>query len=168
MQNNQTDNTEKNIYKNKPLYKTALFFILWFIFSLITVIVKNIVINAVSSSLEQKIDCGFISFSQVHNYGIAFGFFDGFSTVIILIAIIALLIITTFVILKIKEISNVLLITFSMMNAGIIMNFIERIQNNGYVVDYIEIVPNILFNTADILIVLSSISLAIIVYRYKQ
>ncbi len=167
-ENQQTEIQRNNLSKNKPLYKIILFFILWFIFALMTVVIKNIIINAVSASSAHKIGNGFISFSQLHNSGIAFGLFNGYSNIIIFIAIIALIVITSMVIIKIKEINKTLLITLSMMNAGIFMNLTERIQNGGYVLDYIEVVPDLLFNAADILIVLSSISLAIIVYRYKK
>ena len=98
-----------------------------------------------------------LNITYVHNTGAAFSIFSGYSWVLIVIGILAVVGLI-FYLAKTPHISDFDVFTYSLLLGGILGNLIDRIIH-GYVIDYISL--NIfgyhfpIFNFADICIVIS-------------
>ncbi len=106
--------------------------------------------------------------TYLENRGAAFGSFEGNKFILIFVSGIILLI--SFFLMFTKKIQNIFYkICFGFVIAGGIGNLIDRIFR-GYVVDYIDfrIINFAVFNFADILISLSSISLIIYIVFFEK
>lgn len=109
------------------------------------------------------------SLSYVENKGVAFGLFSGRNVGIIIVTLlISILVIKLFLnALKLKEYK--LCALFSMIFAGFLGNFIDRIRL-GYVVDFIslDIINFPVFNIADIFITVPSLIIMIFVFKLSE
>lgn len=109
------------------------------------------------------------SLSYVENKGVAFGLFSGRNVGIIIVTLlISILVIKLFLnALKLKEYK--LCTLFSMIFAGFLGNFIDRIRL-GYVVDFIslDIINFPVFNIADIFITVPSLIIMIFVFKLSE
>lgn len=117
-------------------------------------------------NLNQSINIipNFFNLTYVRNIGAAFSILPGNRWLFIILSILALNIIYIFFINN-KKLNNKEFIIFSLLQAGIIGNLIDRLLY-GYVIDFLDF--NILgfnfaiFNVADVFIVISIILLIIV------
>lgn len=131
------------------------FVILTVIFCSITALVNHIVMKAIHLSPTSQVGNGMISLYEIHNNGAAFNLFQGEVWLLIAIAVIAILIMFSFILINSKNLSHNAISSMALLSAGILINMIQRIQQ-GFVTDYIHLdfypaMP--MFNTADIFIV---------------
>ena len=138
--------------------------------SIIIVVIDQFTKYFISKNYESLINKKLIFFSidYVKNYGAAFNLFSGsriFLSIVSFIITLALI----YTILKIKNITNIHLISYSFILGGSIGNGIDRISK-GYVIDFINI--NILnfpiFNVADISINIGIIIIFYCFIKYKR
>lgn len=117
-------------------------------------------------NLNQSINIipNFFSLTYVRNIGAAFSILSGSRWLFIIISVIALNVIYLYFI-KNKELSKKNFIIFSLLQAGIIGNLIDRVLY-GYVIDFFDFTifgfDFAIFNIADIFIVVSIILLIIV------
>jgi signal peptidase II len=107
-----------------------------------------------------------LSWHLIHNPGASFGFLSGFTVLLIIVQLVAILLI--FIIyFKIENKGNLISLGFALLLGGAFGNFIDRVQY-GYVIDFISFRwwPAI-FNIADIEIRTGSL-LLIVCYLYKN
>ena len=138
--------------------------------SIIIVVIDQFTKYFISRNYESLINKKLIFFSidYVKNYGAAFNLFSGsriFLSMVSFIITLALI----YIILKIKNITNIDLISYSFILGGSIGNGIDRISK-GYVIDFINI--NFLnfpiFNVADISINIGIIIIFYCFIKYKR
>ncbi len=112
---------------------------------------------------------GILSFTRYHNTGGPWSIFDGAPIFFIIITII--IFIAEFIYLKKHPLKDTMSkISVSLINAGAIGNFVDRIFR-GYVVDMIEVkfIDYPVFNFADCLIVIGCILLCVyVIFIYKE
>ena len=109
-----------------------------------------------------------LHFTYLENRGAAFGSFEGNKFILIFVS--GIILFVSFFLISTKKIQNIFYkICFSFVISGGIGNLIDRIFR-GYVVDYIDfrIINFAVFNFADILISLSSISLIIYIVFFEK
>lgn len=109
----------------------------------------------------------FFNLTYVENRGAAWGIFNGNYWFLIITTVVALAFILWFI-FKMKEYKKIDIISYSMLIAGIMGNFIDRLAR-GYVIDFFDFkIFNYyfpVFNIADILIVVSVIIMVICCFR---
>lgn len=109
----------------------------------------------------------FFNLTYVENRGAAWGIFNGNYWFLIITTVVALAFILWFI-FRMKEYKKIDIISYSMLIAGIIGNFIDRLVR-GYVIDFFDFkIFNYyfpVFNIADILIVVSVIIMVICCFR---
>lgn len=109
----------------------------------------------------------FFNLTYVENRGAAWGIFNGNYWFLIITTVVALAFILWFI-FRMKEYKKIDIISYSMLIAGIMGNFIDRLVR-GYVIDFFDFkifdyyFP--VFNIADILIVVSVIIMVICCFR---
>lgn len=109
----------------------------------------------------------FFNLTYVENRGAAWGIFNGNYWFLIITTVVALAFILWFI-FRMKEYKKIDIISYSMLIAGIMGNFIDRLAR-GYVIDFFDFkifnhyFP--VFNIADILIVVSVIIMVICCFR---
>jgi len=144
--------------KNKKL------FILTFIFIFIDQLSKILVDSFIKLNDSINIIPNFFSLTYVRNIGAAFSILSGSRIFFIIFSIIALNLIYIFLI-KDKELDKKETILYSLLQAGIIGNLIDRILY-GYVIDFFDFkIFNYnfaIFNIADIFIVISIILIILV------
>ena len=139
-----------------------------FIFIIIFVFIDQLSKGIVNlfMNLNQSIDIipNFFSLTYVRNTGAAFSILPGSRWLFVILSIVALNIIYRYFIYD-KELEKKEIIIYSLLQAGIIGNLIDRVLF-GYVIDFFDF--NIfgfefaIFNIADIFIVISIILLIIV------
>ncbi len=107
-------------------------------------------------SIYQR-DFGFFAINYTQNTGVAFGFFQGANSWIIVISFIAIALLYWYR----KEFND---LTLTLLFSGIIGNLIDRIFR-GFVVDFIDFKIWPIFNFADIYLVLGVAIVMIISYQ---
>ena len=109
----------------------------------------------------------FFNLTYVENRGAAWGIFNGNYWFLIITTVVALAFILWFI-FRMKEYKKIDIISYSMLIAGIMGNFIDRLVR-GYVIDFFDFkIFNYyfpVFNIADILIVVSVIIMVICCFR---
>lgn len=109
----------------------------------------------------------FFNLTYVENRGAAWGIFNGNYWFLIITTVVALAFILWFI-FRMKEYKKIDIISYSMLIAGIMGNFIDRLAR-GYVIDFFDFkIFNYyfpVFNIADILIVVSVIIMVICCFR---
>lgn len=109
----------------------------------------------------------FFNLTYVENRGAAWGIFNGNYWFLIITTVVALAFILWFI-FRMKEYKKIDIISYSMLIAGIMGNFIDRLAR-GYVIDFFDFkIFNYyfpVFNIADILIVISVIIMVICCFR---
>ena len=111
-----------------------------------------------------------LSFTNVHNYGAAWGSFSGYRVLLIAITLICLAVLIYVYISLNKDLNKRGKILLSLIAAGSFGNLIDRIFL-GYVRDMFEVlfVDFPVFNVADIFVTLGCIAFAILViFVYKD
>ena len=107
----------------------------------------------------------FFSLTYIKNYGISFSMLDGSRYIILAVSIIAIGLII-YIMNKMSS-EKKYMIVLSVMLAGAIGNFIDRLLL-GYVIDYLDFIifgyDFAIFNFADMLLVCGAIILIIIMY----
>lgn len=150
--------------KKQLLLNILLSFFIIIFDQLTKVFAQNYLINNAINIISNV-----FSLNYVENRGVAFGLFSGRSVGIIIVTLlISILIIKLFLnSLWLKEYK--LCILFSMIFAGFLGNFIDRIRL-GYVVDFIslDIINFPVFNIADIFITVPSLIIMIFVFRLSE
>lgn len=135
-----------------------------FICILIDQIIKFIITINLNFTESINIIKNFFRITYLQNNGAAFSILSGNRIFIILITLLSLILIY-FILIKNKRINNIESICYGSLIGGIIGNLIDRIRL-GYVIDYLDFnfgnYQYPVFNFADILIVLSAITLLII------
>ncbi len=145
------------------LKKNMFGFILMFLFILCDQIIKLIVKNTMELGENIKFIKNFISFEYILNAGAGFGILQGKRIFLILITLIAFIIFGYLY----KDVdykkSFFYSLGLNMIISGTIGNFIDRIFNNGLVVDYIktDFITFPIFNFADMLLTVGVILLFI-------
>lgn len=138
-------------------------FILTFIFILIDQLSKGLVNIYMTLNDSINIIPNFFNFTYVRNTGAAFSILPGSRWLFIIISIIVLNLI--FIHINNKELKNKHIIIFSLLQAGIIGNLIDRLLY-GYVIDFLDFTifgyDFAIFNIADTFIVISIILLIIV------
>lgn len=98
---------------------------------------------------------GIVSWRFVQNYGISFGWFSNrqviFQYLFILVAAMLIIGILNFLILAYRKRENISIFFLTLILAGAISNFIDRVWY-GYVVDYLDISFFTVLNLSDIMI----------------
>lgn len=109
----------------------------------------------------------FFNLTYVENRGAAWGIFNGNYWFLIITTVVALAFILWFI-FRMEEYKKIDIISYSMLIAGIMGNFIDRLVR-GYVIDFFDFkIFNYyfpVFNIADILIVVSVIIMVICCFR---
>lgn len=135
-----------------------------FICILIDQIIKLIITINLNFTESINIIKNFFRITYLQNNGAAFSILSGNRIFLILITLLSLILIY-FVLIKNKKINNIESICYGSLIGGIIGNLIDRIRL-GYVIDYLDFnfgnYQYPVFNFADILIVVSAITLLII------
>ena len=135
-----------------------------FICILIDQIIKFIITININVTESKNIIKNFFRITYLQNNGAAFSILSGNRIFLILITLLSLILIY-FILIKNKRINNIESICYGSLIGGIIGNLIDRIRL-GYVIDYLDFnfgnYQYPVFNFADILIVLSAITLLII------
>lgn len=135
-----------------------------FICILIDQIIKFIITINLNFTESINIIKNFFRITYLQNNGAAFSILSGNRIFLILITLLSLILIY-FILIKNKRINNIESICYGSLIGGIIGNLIDRIRL-GYVIDYLDFnfgnYQYPVFNFADILIVLSAITLLII------
>lgn len=135
-----------------------------FICILIDQIIKFIITINLNFTESINIIKNFFRITYLQNNGAAFSILSGNRIFLILITLLSLILIY-FILIKNKKINNIESICYGSLIGGIIGNLIDRIRL-GYVIDYLDFnfgnYQYPVFNFADILIVLSAITLLII------
>lgn len=142
-----------------------------FIISIILICLDQIIKLIVSNNLvlgeSITVIDNFFYLTSVRNYGAAFSILLGNRFFLIIVGFLALFIIYNFFI-KNSKLNKLEEITYSLLIAGIIGNLIDRVVR-GFVIDYLDFkIFNYnfpVFNLADILIVLSVISILILTFK---
>ena len=135
-----------------------------FICILIDQIIKFIITINLNFTESINIIKNFFRITYLQNNGAAFSILSGNRIFLILITLFSLILIY-FILIKNKKINNIESICYGSLIGGIIGNLIDRIRL-GYVIDYLDFnfgnYQYPVFNFADILIVVSAITLLII------
>lgn len=135
-----------------------------FICILIDQIIKFIITINLNFTESINIIKNFFRITYLQNNGAAFSILSGNRIFLILMTLLSLILIY-FILIKNKRINNIESICYGSLIGGIIGNLIDRIRL-GYVIDYLDFnfgnYQYPVFNFADILIVLSAITLLII------
>ena len=144
--------------------KMKKIFSISFICILIDQIIKFIITINLNFTESINIIKNFFRITYLQNNGAAFSILSGNRIFLILITLLSLILIY-FILIKNKRINNIESICYGSLIGGIIGNLIDRIRL-GYVIDYLDFnfgnYQYPVFNFADILIVLSAITLLII------
>ena len=123
-----------NLLNNK--LNLSLFF-LFLLLVILDQVTKSLVINFFDL-YESVAVLPSVNLTFVVNYGFAFGFLNNPSLNQILVSLVILLIITYFLYLLIKTQDKVFQFTLTLILAGALGNFIDRIFR-GFVIDFIDI-----------------------------
>ena len=154
---NETRRTEYREERNFNIDLSSLmkYVVLTAVFYFIIYWVNNIVMKAIHISPTRMVGNGIISLHEIHNKGAAFNLFQGEASLLITIAVIAIVIMIVFSFVKSTTLSHNAISSMSLLSSGILINMVERIQH-GFVIDYIHLdfLPAMpMFNMADIFIV---------------
>ena len=123
-----------NLFNNK--FKSSLFFLFLFLV-ILDQITKALVINFLD--LYESVPLlPIVNLTFVVNYGFAFGLLNNPSLNQIVVSIVILLIISYFLYLLIKTQDKVFQFTLTIILAGALGNFMDRIFR-GFVIDFIDI-----------------------------
>jgi signal peptidase II len=113
---------------------------------------------------------GVLHFHYAENTGASFGMLPGLKWLFLVLAILFVIAIFVFVIVKRGKIDKFALISLGLVCGGALGNAVDRIRF-GYVVDfiYVKIINFAIFNIADSCIVVGGILLAIyVLFFYKE
>lgn len=149
------------------IYMKKRIFVLTIIGIILDRISKIIVINKINLYESIKVIKNFFYLNHVRNDGAAFSILKGNTVPLIIVTIISLAFIG-WTIYKEKKITKIEMISYSLLLAGIIGNFIDRLFY-GYVIDFLSVIifkyyfP--VFNIADTFIVIGVIIIVICVLR---
>lgn len=147
----------------KTKYKVYLLATIFFTMDLVT---KAIIINKGNVLLNIPIIENFFYITLVKNTGAAFSMLKGFTPILSIVAIIALIFIDRKYLNE--NLSKLEVISYSLLIGGIFGNLCDRIIN-GFVIDFLSFkIFNYyfpIFNMADIFIVIGAILLAINIIR---
>lgn len=159
---------QNNNHKLISIQIVILYIILWSSFSLIANLLKGYLLEFIQSSQINGVG-KFISLYEVHNSGAAFNILSNRAELLIIFSIIALIVISSFVVYYSKKMNVLNVCSAACLSGGIMLNMLERI-NLGYVIDYIycNFFPNFpVFNLFDIMIVLGAIGLIYSIMKKK-
>ena len=127
------------------------------VFLVMDQITKNIVVQNMAENASLPFIPGIIRFWYIHNEGGAWGFLSGYTWILLSITIIVMLV--CFALLLKHGMKNPLLFwAITLVLSGGLGNMIDRIFNNGKVVDFIclEFIDFPVFNIADCAIVIGA------------
>ncbi len=145
----------------KNASKIFYYFFLWGLLTVVSLKVKEIVLERLAQNGFAEIKTSVLSFYEIHNTGAAFSLFSGSANALVIAAVVSTIIITAVILAKTSMLTTTMVSSMALLSAGMTLNTIERI-NNGYVVDYIYFsffkeFP--VFNFPDIMIVLGALIL---------
>lgn len=133
-------------------------------------ITKILVINNINIDNSISVINNFLNITYVKNSGAAFSILEGNTTLLILVAIIALLLIYMFLI-KDKKLDKLDIISYGLLIGGIVGNLIDRVLYK-YVIDFIDFfISNYhfpIFNIADVAITLGIFILILIILKEEK
>ena len=126
------------------------------IFFLVDRIIKYIVSKNIILYIKKYIIKNFLYFTYLKNDGAAWSILKGNTVLLIIISIVALIFLIRSILVQ-KEIKSLMIVSYSLLIAGILGNLFDRIFY-GYVIDFIGIkIINYyfpVFNIADAMIVI--------------
>lgn len=136
-----------------------------YLYSIVLILIDQIVKILITSNFivnnSIKVIGDFFKLTYVRNTGAAFSILEGNRIFLVLIAFLALILISTFMIHK-KELKKYETVIYTLLISGIIGNLIDRIIH-GYVIDYFDFslfnYQMAIFNIADTYIVFSCLGL---------
>ena len=137
--------------------KDVCFFAIWFV--IIDQAIKFFLSSKMTLNSSVVLIKNILNITYVHNTGAAFSLFEGYTWLLIIIGILAIIGLVYYI-SKLVHITDYDMFTYSLLLGGVVGNLIDRIIH-GYVIDYIGL--NIfgykfpIFNFADICIVVSVI-----------
>ena len=137
--------------------KDVCFFGVWFV--IIDQAIKFFLSSKMTLNSSVVLIKNILNITYVHNTGAAFSLFEGYTWLLIIIGILAIIGLVYYI-SKLVHITDYDMFTYSLLLGGVVGNLIDRIIH-GYVIDYIGL--NIfgykfpIFNFADICIVVSVI-----------
>lgn len=161
--------TKKIINDKMILFKNRKLKILYYSFTIILLdqLSKFLILNKLDFEKSINIIPNLLNFTLVKNKGAAFSLFNGSTTILAIISVLASFLIVIFI-LKSLQMSYWNSIGLAYLLGGTVGNGIDRVIK-GYVVDFLEIVPiNFpIFNFADISINIAVIFFIIDIVRTK-
>ncbi|MFT4147866.1 MAG: signal peptidase II [Micrococcaceae bacterium] len=149
----------------KPLGSYMLVFLVVFFLDFFS---KQAIIASLQEGQSKDIIGQFLKFTYVRNPGAAFSMGIDMTWVFSLIALIAVIGITTFVFLKVK--CRWWLVCLGLIAGGAAGNLLDRLVRppgflHGYVVDFIQLPHYAIFNVADSAIVVGAIIAVVLVFK---
>ncbi|MBE7038105.1 MAG: signal peptidase II [Ruminococcaceae bacterium] len=128
---------------------------------------KILTINNIPFEESIGIIPGLLSFSYIKNPGAAWGMFAGGRWFFIIFTALVLILLT-FVIIKTKSKNKIFNFSVSLVFAGAIGNFIDRVFRGGMVVDMIKLdfINFPVFNFADCCVVIGAVLLCVYILFY--
>lgn len=149
----------------KLLIKNIAWAVMLAIFFLVDRYLKFLAVNNWTNG-PKKIFSDILTFSFAPNYNIAFSLpLSGVWLNILIIFIIAAII--GYLFINKRHLSSIETILFFGIIIGALSNFLDRLKY-GYVVDYLDLKWFTVFNLADVLISISTVTLVLYLFRTKK
>lgn len=102
----------------------------------------------------------FVTLTHIQNTGMAFGLFKGFS-VGFMFGALAVIVIIAFFLRHLPRVPWLMIISFGLMLAGALGNFVDRAMQSGAVTDFVDLGWWPVFNVADSCVVIGAILLSV-------